>query len=249
MGDSPGHERDRDPGDQRLRVLDEPRRVAGTQCPYSAALDLPHALVEWVTITREGDRRCKLPPRALREADPDYVLWSGTGNTDVRVKRVASTAPDGQKPGSGAVSRAPRRSRASSASTRRGDSSSAGGTGSATRLTRSKLHCRALGESRGPGLVRIFVAAGVLRAVLIGNAPRGGPDPCVPARRQATHGPHPFPGLVTLPAPCRRGPALQCGLRGCYLIRCTYSAASGCPARAACRIMSSASRTRFCIPG
>lgn len=32
-------------------------------CP--AALDLPHALVEWVTmlvVTREGDRRCKLRP-------------------------------------------------------------------------------------------------------------------------------------------------------------------------------------------
>jgi len=30
---------------------------------YPAALDLPHALVEWVTmlvVTREGDRRCKL---------------------------------------------------------------------------------------------------------------------------------------------------------------------------------------------
>lgn len=38
--------------------------------PYSAALDLPHALVEGATMfiaNREGNRRCKLPPhrRAL----------------------------------------------------------------------------------------------------------------------------------------------------------------------------------------
>ena len=32
---------------------------------HPAALDLPHALMEWVTmliVTREGDRRCKLRP-------------------------------------------------------------------------------------------------------------------------------------------------------------------------------------------
>lgn len=41
--------------------------------PYPAALDLPHALVEWVTmliVTREGDRRCKLLPAPTRAGRP-----------------------------------------------------------------------------------------------------------------------------------------------------------------------------------
>ncbi len=37
--------------------------------PYPAALDMPHELVKWVTmpiVTREGDRRCKLPAAPAR---------------------------------------------------------------------------------------------------------------------------------------------------------------------------------------
>ncbi|MGW8355510.1 transposase family protein [Streptomyces wedmorensis] len=52
--------------------------IGGLVGPYPAALDLPHALVEWVTmliITREGHRRCK--PRPSQRAIVPLVYPRG----------------------------------------------------------------------------------------------------------------------------------------------------------------------------
>lgn len=49
--------------------------------PCPAAPDLPHALVEWVTmptVTREGGRRCELPPHRRAPAALVYLRRQDT---------------------------------------------------------------------------------------------------------------------------------------------------------------------------
>lgn len=72
---------------------------------HPAALDLPHALVEWVTmlvVTREGDRRCKLRPsqRAMVALVSTRAHHSGEDRRRVRDQRVHRPLlhPRGRRP-------------------------------------------------------------------------------------------------------------------------------------------------------